>query len=263
MAQAREFQDVQALPCVPIEGQSPKPLRKRHKAEGHRRRLREKFLSSGLEGFQDYEIVELLLTLGTPRKDCKDRAKEAIKRFKTLQGVLEAEDGQLMAIPEIGPNNIFGIRLVRAVAERYLEQRIVNRTLIHNSRELFDYLYMVMRDKSRECFMVIHLDAKNRVIDTEILFEGSLTSTSVYPREVVASALRHKAAALIFAHNHPSGDPQPSSDDISITQQLVAACRLVSITVHEHLVIGNNQYFSFADNGYIQEAYRNCERIGR
>jgi DNA repair protein RadC len=261
MAQVSELQETS-----PVSSEAPKiPVsspRKHHKGEGHRKRLREKFLAYGLSGFQDYEIVELLLTLGTPRRDCKDAAKDAMKKFKSLQCVLEAPDDELLAVFGIGPHNLFGIRLIRAVAERYLEKRLINQVLIHNSKELFDYLYMLMRDKARERFMAVYLDAKNRVIDTETLFEGSLTSTSVYPREVVASALRNKAAALIFAHNHPSGDPQPSGDDINITQQLVAACKIVGITVHEHLVIGNNQYFSFADNGYIQEAYRACERMG-
>jgi DNA repair protein RadC len=102
----------------------------------------------------------------------------------------------------------------------------------------------------------VFLDAKNKVIGTETLFEGSLTSSSVYPREVVRAALKYHAAAIIFAHNHPSGDSRPSPEDISITRQLVFACKLVNITVHEHLVIGGNNYFSFADNGYIEKMNR-------
>ena len=108
-----------------------------------------------------------------------------------------------------------------------------------------------MRDKRRECFKAIFLDAKNKVIATETLFEGTLTASSVYPREVVLAALNHNAAALIFAHNHPSGDPEPSTDDLSLTRQLVFACRSMGIIVHEHLVIGDNRYFSFADQGHI------------
>jgi len=227
-----------------------------HKGEGHRERLREKFLTSGLSGFHDYEVIELLLTLATPRKDCKDAAKASLKRFKTLQGVLEASPTALCEVPGIGPKNLLGIKLIKAVADRYLEKRLIHKDPLNNSRELFDYLYHSIREKSRECFNVLFLDAKNRVVASETLFEGTLTASSVYPREVIVAALNHHAAALIFAHNHPSGDPKPSPEDISITRQLIFACRVIGITVHEHLIIGDNRYFSFADQGYIARMNR-------
>jgi len=226
------------------------------KGKGHRKRLREKFLDSGLAGFHDYEVVELLLTLAMPRKDCKDAAKAAMKQFKTLQGVLEASPKALCEVPGIGPKNLLGIKLIKAVADRYLEKRLLHQDALNNSKELFEYLYHSIRDKTRECFNVVFLDAKNRVVATETLFEGTLTASSVYPREVVLAALNQHAAALIFAHNHPSGDPKPSQEDIAITRQLVFACKVVGITVHEHLIIGNNRYFSFADEGYISRMNR-------
>lgn len=229
---------------------------KKNKGEGHRQRLRDKFMSSGLWGFHDYEVIELLLTLATPRKDCKDAAKAALQRFKTLHGVLEASPGELCEIDGIGPKNLFGIKLVHAAANRYLEKRLINKNVINNSKELFEYLNHDLGHKNVECFKVIFLDAKNKVIRTETLFHGSLTSSSVYPREVARAALDYHAAALIFAHNHPSGDPAPSSEDISVTRQLIFACRVMGVTVHEHLVIGDNKYFSFADNGYIEKISR-------
>ncbi|HUV77196.1 MAG TPA: DNA repair protein RadC [Desulfobacterales bacterium] len=227
-----------------------------NKGKGHRKRLRDKFLGSGLTGFHDYEVVELLLTLATPRKDCKDAAKAAMRQFKTLQGVLEASPKALCEVPGIGPKNLFGIKLIKAVADRYLEKRLLHKDALNNSKELFEYLYHSIRDKTRECFNVVFLDAKNKVIATETLFEGTLTASSVYPREVVLAALNHHAAALIFAHNHPSGDPKPSPEDVAITRQLVFACRVLGITVHEHLIIGNNRYFSFADDGDISRMNR-------
>jgi DNA repair protein RadC len=227
-----------------------------NKGEGHRKRLRDKFLDSGLTGFHDYEIVELLLTLAMPRKDCKDAAKAAMRQFKTLQGVLEASPKALCEVPGIGPKNLFGIKLITAVADRYLKKRLLHKDVLNNSKELFEYLYHSIRDKNRECFNVVFLDAKNRVAATETLFEGTLTASSVYPREVVLAALNHHAAALIFAHNHPSGDPKPSQEDVAITRQLVFACKVVGIAVHEHLIIGNNRYFSFADEGYISRMNR-------
>ena len=222
-----------------------------HKGEGHRRRLREKFLTAGLAGFQDYEVIELLLTLATPRKDCKDAAKAALARFKTLQGVLEASPNELCEVDGVGPKNLFGIKLIKAVADRFLEKKLITKDPINNSKELFDYLYHHIRDKNREYFNAIYLDSKNRVISTETLSEGTLSASSVYPREVIRAGLNHHAAAVIFAHNHPSGDPKPSPEDTSITRQLVFAGRLMGITVHEHLIIGDNCYFSFADQGHI------------
>ncbi len=236
---------------------------KPNKSEGHRQRLRDKFLVSGLSGFHDYEIIELLLTLGTPRKDCKDVAKALLDKFKTLQGVLEASANDLTDIKGIGPKNLFGLKLIKAVADRYLEKRLVGKDPIKNSRELLDYLNHSIRDKGRECFNVLYLDAKNRVISSETLFEGSLTSSSVYPREVVRAAIDNHAAALIFAHNHPSGDPKPSPEDFSITRQLLFACKVMDITVHEHLIIGDNECFSFADQGLIatyNQEYENQDR---
>ncbi|MFH2220132.1 MAG: DNA repair protein RadC [Pseudomonadota bacterium] len=229
---------------------------KTHKGTGHRKRLRERFLSSGLSGFHDYEVIELLLTLATPRKDCKSAAKRALRRFKTLQGVFEASSKELCEIDGIGSKNLFGIKLIKAVADRFLEKALIQKDPLNNSKELFDYLYLSIRDKNRECFKVLFLDAKNKVITIETLFEGTLTASSVYPREVVSAALNHRAAALIFAHNHPSGDPKPSPDDVSLTRQLIFACRVMGITVHEHLIIGDNRYFSFADQGYIARMTR-------
>ncbi len=233
-----------------------------HKGHGHRQRLRERFLASGLDGFHDYEVIELLLTLGTPRKDCKDAAKRVMEKFRTLPEVFEASSDALCEIKGLGPRNILGIRLIKAVADRYLAQRLIRKNPVNNSKELFEYLFYNMKNRGRECFMAIFLDAKNRIITTKVLFEGTLTASSVYPREVVQAAIEHHAAAIIFAHNHPSGDPGPSPEDVAVTKKLVFACQVVGITVHEHLVIGDNKYFSFADKGYIAEMTREFDARG-
>ncbi len=221
------------------------------KGQGHRKRLRSRFLDNGLSGFHDYEILELLLSISTPRKDCKPSAKEAMKRFKTFQGVLEASARELCEVPGIGSVNLFGIKLIKEVAERYLQKKVIHKDPVNNSKELFDYLYLSIGDKNRECFKAIFLDAKNKITAVETLFMGTLTTSSVYPREVIRAALDYHAAALIFAHNHPSGDPVPSREDIALTRQLVFAGRMMDIKVHEHLIIGDGKYFSLADEGYI------------
>jgi len=222
-------------------------------SSGHRKRLREKFIKSGLAGFHDYEIVELLLTLGSPRKDCKRQAKEAIKRFKTLQGVLSAPLEELQQIDGIGPHSAFGIKLMQEVAREFLKQRIVNKPIYKSAKDIFDYLYHSMRDLKKEVFKVIYLDGQNRIIEVEDLFEGSVTSSAIYPREIIKSAIKQNAVALLFAHNHPSGASEPSSSDKQLTRDLVYAGSIMQIKVLDHLIIGDNGYFSFAEEGLIEK----------
>jgi DNA repair protein RadC len=236
------------------------PETSKHKGAGHRRRLRERFLRAGLTGFHDYEVIELLLTLGTPRRDCKESAKEALRRFKTLQGVLEAGAHELQEVHGIGPKNLFGIRLAKAVSDRYLAKKVIGRNAVTNSRELFAFLNGALRDKTRECFLVVFLDSKNRVIAMETMSEGTLTASSVYPREVIRAALGHHAAALILAHNHPSGEPRPSAEDLAVTRQLVFAGQLMGVTVHEHVIIGDNRYYSFADEGHMARIHAQIDQ---
>jgi DNA repair protein RadC len=224
---------------------------KRH--EGHRKRLRERFTQSGLTAFLDYEIVELLLTLGTPRRDCKTQAKEAINKFKTLRGVLEAPSGELRKIKGITAHNVFVIKFMQEIAREFLKEQVIDKAYCRSSREVFDYLYHSMRDLKKEIFKVMFLDSQNRVRGIEDLFEGTLNASAIYPREIIQGAVKHNAAALIFVHNHPAGNPQPSDNDKQITQDLVFAGNIMQIRVLDHIIIGENRYFSFADAGLIEE----------
>ena len=221
--------------------------------QGHRKRLREKFLKGGLAGFHDYEIIELLLTLGSPRKDCKPQAKEAVRKFKTLRGVLEASLEELQEIEGIGPHNAFGIKLVQEVARRFLKEKIMDKPVYTSSQEIFDYLYHSMRDLKKEVFKVIYLNSQNQIIDTADLFEGTVNTSVIHPREVMEGAIKRNAVSLIFAHNHPSGNPKPSQNDKEVTRDLVYAASIMQIKVLDHIIIGNNTYFSFAGEGLIEE----------
>ena len=222
-------------------------------SSGHRKRLRERFIKSGLKGFHDYEVVELLLTLGSPRKDCKPAAKEAIIRFKTLRGVLEASPEELRQTPGIGPHNIFGIKLVREAAREFLKEKIVNKPVYSSAKEVFDYLYYSMRDLKREVLKVIYLDSQNQIIETEDLIEGTVNASAIYPREIMSAAIKHNAASLIFVHNHPSGNPEPSASDRALTRDLVYAGCIMQIKILDHIIIGDNRYFSFTGDGLIEE----------
>jgi DNA repair protein RadC len=218
---------------------------------GHRKRLREKFLKGGLAGFADYEIVELLLSLGTPRRDVKPQAKEALKRFKTLRGVLSASPEELQQITGIGPHSVFGILLVQAVAREFLKEKILDKHVYQSAQEIFDYLYHSMRDLKKEVFKVIYLTSNNQIIDTVDLLEGTVTGGVVAPRQVMESALERHAAALIFVHNHPSGDCEPSKSDKELTRDLVFAGSVLGMKVLDHIIIGNDKYYSFAGEGLI------------
>ena len=220
---------------------------------GHRKRLRERFIKSGLAGFADYEVVELLLSLGTPRKDCKPQAKEAIKKFKTLRGVLSASMDELQQIKGIGPHAAFGIKLMQDVAREYLKEKIIDKHAFQSSQEIFDYLYHSMRDLKKEIFKVLYLTSQNQIIDTADLVQGTVDSAAILPREIVEQALAHNAVALIFAHNHPTGICEPSKSDKDITRDLVFAAATVQIKILDHLIIGNNRYYSFAGDGLISQ----------
>lgn len=220
---------------------------------GHRKRLREKFLNSGLDGFHDYEVVELLLTLGSPRKDCKPQAKEAVKRFKTLRGVLEASADQLQQIDGIGAHSVFGIKLVQEVARRFLKEKVIEQPVYQSAREIFEYLYHSMRDLKKEVFKVIYLNSQSQITEIEDLAEGTVSGSFISPRQVVEGAIKHNTVSLIFVHNHPSGNPAPSKSDKDLTRDLVYAGSIMHVRVLDHIIIGDNRYFSFAGEGLIEE----------
>jgi len=220
---------------------------------GHRERLRQRFSKSGLDGFHDYEVVELLLTLGSPRRDCKAPAKDAIKRFGSLQGVLEATPEELRQVAGIGPRNAFAVGLVRAVARRYLKERIINQPVYNSAQDVFDYLYHTMKGLRKEVFKVLYLNTQNQIIAVDDLFEGTVDGSFVSSREVVEGALKYNATGMIFVHNHPSGNPEPSPSDIQVTRDLVYVGNITDLRVLDHIIIGDGVYYSFAAEGQIEE----------
>ncbi len=231
------------------------------RTQGHRRRLRAKFMEGGLERFSDEEVIEFLFTLGTPRKDVKLPAREALKMFGSLSGVLSAPIEKLEEIKGIGPKNALYLSLVHQVAGRYLKDRAKGSTFLSSSKAVFDYLFHSMRDLRREVFKVLFLNRKNELLADQDVFSGSLSGSAVYPREVMVSALENKAAGMVFVHNHPSGDPAPSKEDRRLTRDLVWASQLLMIQVLDHVIIGNNDYFSFADEGLIHDFISEFRRL--
>lgn len=218
--------------------------------EGHRKRLRERFLQSGFEGFLDYEVVELLLTLGTPRRDCKQIAKEAIYKFKTLNNVLDASSNELQQIKGIGPANSFGIKLFQEISKKYFKANIQPKLLFNSSQNVYDYLREKIGKNKKENFVILCFDTRNNLIFDEVSV-GTLNASLVHPREVFKEAILSHASHVIVAHNHPSGDPSPSQEDSNTTRRLIDAGKILGISIVDHIIITDNSYYSFRDAGFI------------
>jgi len=222
----------------------------KHKGEGHRKRLRERFLQSGLEGFLDYEIIELLLTLGTPRKDCKQTAKEAVEKFKGLTGVLDSTLEELQQVEGIGPSNAFGIKLFHAISERYAKEKITPTVLLNSPQLIFEFLKERIGKEKKEHFTIICLDTRNNLIVDDVSV-GTLNASLVHPREVFKKAILNSSSHVILAHNHPSGDPSPSEDDIATTRRLVESGKILGIAVIDHMIVTQNSFVSLKERGII------------
>jgi DNA repair protein RadC len=212
--------------------------------------LQERFIRSGFEGFGEPEIIELLLSLVLPPRECKKRAKQCVEQFQNLRGFLAASAEELRQIG-LSSYCICGIKLLHELPTEILKQKIIEQPVHKSSKQVFDYLYYSMCDLKKEVFKVIYLNNRNQIIDTADLFEGTLDSIPIHPREIVEGALNHNATCLIFAHNHPSGDPTPSKSDKQLTRDLVFVGNILQIKVLDHIIIGDNRYFSFADEGLI------------
>ena len=230
---------------------------------GHRLRLRDKYLDRGLDGLTDEEVVELLLTLATPRKDCKPLARELVKRFGGLRGVLSAEAGELVQLPGLGPKNILPLRLIQDTGRRYLRDRLLGRDYLGSTKQLFDFLYHSLRDRKTEAFLVIFLDARNGVMAVEEPFQGGPTGSSFDIQLILRRALTRSAAQLVCVHNHPSGVPDPSEADIRVTRELVLAARALGLRLFDHLIVGDNRYYSFNESGHIRRFEDEHEEIRR
>lgn len=230
------------------------------KGEGHRQRLRDRFLERGLDGFTDAEVLEILLTFGTPRSDCKEAARQALAECGSFAAVFEASIPALQKINGIGPKNSFAIHFVQAVARRYLKERLRGKRYLHSSAEVRDYLTHSLRGLKKEVFTVIFLDSAHAIIDSEVVAEGTINVNTVYPRELISRALAHNAAALIVAHNHPSGALDPSPQDRHLTRTLCLLCSLMQIQLLDHLIIGDGSY-SFADHGLMTEIQQECREL--
>lgn len=217
---------------------------------GHRKRLRERFLKTGFNGFADYEVIELLLSLNTPRKDCKPMAKAIIKKFGSIVRALDANINELMEIDGVGPSNAIGVKIFQNILQVYSKEKIQEKKVLGNPIMLFEYLKEKIGKEEKEHFTILFFDTRNNLIDS-IVSIGSLNASIVHPREVFNEAVLKKASHVIVAHNHPSGDPTPSVEDITTTKRLVGAGKILGISVQDHMIISKSGYYSFAENNCL------------
>ncbi len=218
---------------------------------GHRQRLKERFRSASAEGMHSYELLELLLTYAIPRKDVKPIAKALIARFRSLPGVLDAAQRELEEAPDIGPASATLIRLTKALCGAYLLSRIERRDLLSSPQAVVDFSRLTLSGLSHEALMVIYLNAKNETVGHEIVHEGTIDRTVIYPRRLIEAALSHHAAGLILVHNHPSGDPSPSDEDRRLTRTMIEATRAMDIHILDHIIVGRDRHFSFMSAGLL------------
>lgn len=220
---------------------------------GHRERLRERFREGGEDALPDYELLELILFAAIPRQDVKPLAKRMLEAFKgDLAELLAASRERLKEIDGVGDVVIDQLKIVRATAGRLLRLKARNSDVTLSSwQALIDYCMAEMAREPTEQFRILFLDRKNKLIKDEVQGRGTVDHTPVYPREVVKRALELSACAIILVHNHPSGDPTPSSSDVEMTKQIVEAARALEIAVHDHLIIGRQGHSSLKQLGLM------------
>jgi DNA repair protein RadC len=212
---------------------------------GHRERLRQRFRLGGADALPDYELLELVLFRAISRIDVKPLAKALIARFGSFAEVVGASPERLKEVPGIGDAVVTEIKLIHAASLRLAKGGISQRTLLSSWTAVLDYCHAAMAFAEREQFRILFLDKKNGLIADEVQGIGTVDHTPVYPREVIKRALELAASALILVHNHPSGDPTPSSADIDMTRRLIEAGDKLAIKVHDHIIIGRNGHASF------------------
>lgn len=212
---------------------------------GHRQRIKDKYKKSGIDGWLDYEILELVLSYSIARKDTKPIAKELMSRFKTINGVLNADSKELESVSGISEHTTLFLKLLKDIAVLYLEDDLHNKDLLSSSEAVFNYLKASLKGCTDEEFRSLFLNSRNQLIAGEMLQTGTVNRSVVYPRKIVERALHQHAVGVIVAHNHPAGTLTPSAEDITVTKAIKEALNTVDIKLLDHIIIGGSGYFSF------------------
>lgn len=219
---------------------------------GHRKRLRERYVKNGYEALQDYEIIELLLTFVKQRVDTKPLAKQLIKKYGTIEEILKADIKDLKEIEGVGDITAVFLNFIGDIAACSFKDKAEKEKIsFRNKNQLISYLRNDIGFSKNEEFKVLFLNSVNEIIETEILFTGTIDKSAVYPRKILERALYHNARSIVFVHNHPSGNISPSEKDIELTEEMKKFFKIVDINVLDHIIITKNSHFSFLEEGII------------
>jgi len=222
-----------------------------HGAEGHRSRLRARLLKAGPDSLADHEVLEMMLFLALPRRDTKPIARALVARFGSYAQAIAAPVAELLTIEGLGESGAAALKIVQAAALRLVKAEVIYRPVLSHWDRLIEYLTAVLSRERIEQTRVLFLDHRNRLIADEVQSSGTVNHTPVYPRELVKRALEHHATAIILVHNHPSGDPTPSQEDIAMTREIKQAASTLSIVLHDHVIIGNGKWVSLKRLGLL------------
>nr|CRH07853.1 Putative DNA repair protein RadC [Candidatus Magnetococcus massalia] len=234
------------------EASKTPPKDNNHLHKGHRDRLRSRFLRDGLDGFEDHQVLELALFYALPRRDTNKIAHRLLKRFGSLSAVLEADPVDMATIEGMGDGAAAFLSMLPALTRRYQHDRATrDMPALNRPVSVRDYVVPLMAGRSEEVFYILCLDVQCRLLFPALVSEGTIRQATVHPRSVVEEVIRHKAANVILAHNHPSGVAKPSEDDILLTSRLMQALTPIDVKVLDHLIIAGELSYSFAQEGMM------------
>lgn len=214
-------------------------------------RPREKLIELGPTALSDAELLAIFVRVGVQGKSAVDLARDLLTRFNSLNGIYAASEKEIAEVHGMGTSKYVQLQAVFEMSRRALSEQIKEKDVLSSPEQVRDYLVLKLGNQLHEVFLVLFLDAQNRLISTEEMFSGTLTETSVYPREVVKKALHYNAASVMFAHNHPSGVAKQSKADEMITQELKKALALVDVRVLDHFIVAGNETLSFVEVGLL------------
>ena len=217
----------------------------------YQRLLKEKFVKVGLEDFFDHEVLKLLFSFSRPKKESRWLAESLLEHYYSFKNIIDVPLGELVAYPGMDGHSAILLKFIKEGSQFYLKDKIKKQNALLRWKDIISYCRFSMEGLKNEHFKVIFLDNRNSVCGIETMYEGTIDQAIIYPRSLIKKALEYNASNLVIAHNHPSGDPAPSSQDVAITEELFRATKSVDIEIQDHLIIGFNKYFSFRDSGLL------------
>ncbi len=218
---------------------------------GHRDRVRQRYLTDGLDGFEDHQVLELLLFFCIPRRDTNELAHKMMKEFGSLSTLFEAEPKDICSRCGVSKNTAILVSIIPSLARRYFTSKWGEKPVLSSSTRAGEYVVSLFAGRTYEVFYIICLDSQNRVNHAALVHEGTINEAPVYPRIIVETALRHQANSVILAHNHPGGSLIPSKPDIDVTKKITNSLESISIRVMDHIIVAGDKYLSFAEKGLL------------